>query len=77
MSRLAMILHIRPAGGRSLVGLMLAVAVASLGTASLLVPTAAHVVPAVAGAALPTAIVGLGELPLPPRCRPDEPTAAA
>ena len=68
MSRVFMTQHLRPAGGLPLVGMMLAVAVVCLGTASQLIETAdaERAVPAVEGAALPGAIDGLGELPLPP-----------
>jgi hypothetical protein len=65
MSRAAMIRQVRPAGGLPLVGLMLAVTVLVLGTASQRVERSA--VPGVDAAALPAAIVGLGDLPLPPR----------
>lgn len=67
MSRLAMTHRMPPAGGIPLVALMLAVTVFSLGTASQLIRQADQPVPSVEATALPSAIEGLGELPLPPR----------
>ena len=55
-----------PASGIPLVAMMLAIAVFSLGTASQLIREGEKVIPAADAAALPAAIVGLGELPLPP-----------
>jgi hypothetical protein len=68
MSRIFMTQQLRPAGGVPLVGLMVALAVFGLGTASQLIRTAdaGRDVPAVQEAALPTAIDGLDPLPLPP-----------
>ncbi|MGF1624351.1 MAG: hypothetical protein ACFCVH_05670 [Alphaproteobacteria bacterium] len=68
MSRITMTHHMRPAGGLPLIGMMLAVAVVCLGTASQLIDAgdAVRSVPVPQQAALPTAIDGLGELPLPP-----------
>jgi hypothetical protein len=68
MSRIFMSQPLRPAGGLPLVGLMVALTVFGLGTASQLIRTAdaPRDVPAVQEAALPTAIDALDPLPLPP-----------